>query len=101
MIASVASVRLRGDTLQPESRVWDPGRGREDKYPGWERTGMLNKHLQRTIHCAHICAVGNSDSSEDSRTELDSHSNMPVVGKNCFILADTGKTAEVSPYTPD
>ena len=26
---------------------------------------------------------------------------MPVVGNHCFILASTGKTAEVSPYTPD
>ena len=62
---------------------------------------MLNEHLQQTIHCDQICAVGDSDSSEGSRTELDSHANMPVVGKHCFILADTGKTAEVSPYTLD
>lgn len=26
----------------------------------------------------------------ESRTELDSHANMPVVGKNAFVLADTG-----------
>ena len=25
-----------------------------------------------------------------SRTELDSHANMPVVGKNAFVLAETG-----------
>ena len=36
-----------------------------------------------------------------SRTELDSHANMPVVGKNAFILAETGKSCEVSAFTPD
>ena len=36
-----------------------------------------------------------------SRTELDSHANMVVVGSNCYIIADTGRTAVVSPFTPD
>eukprot|EP00980_Cylindrotheca_fusiformis_P014394 scaffold3830_cov85-Cylindrotheca_fusiformis.AAC.6 len=39
--------------------------------------------------------------SEMSRTDLDSHANMPVLGRNSFILSDTGKTAEVSPFSPD
>ena len=30
----------------------------------------------------------------NSRTELDTHANMPVVGKQCFILAETGKTVD-------
>ena len=38
---------------------------------------------------------------DESRTELDSHANMPVVGKNAYVLADTGRTADVSAYTPD
>ena len=36
-----------------------------------------------------------------SRTELDSHANMPVVGKNAYILAEHGKTISVSPFSPD
>ena len=38
---------------------------------------------------------------EESRTKLDSHANMPVVGKHAYIIAETGKTVDVSPFTPD
>ena len=36
-----------------------------------------------------------------SRTELDSHANIPVVGKHAYIIAKTGKKVDVSPFTPD
>ena len=36
-----------------------------------------------------------------SRTDLDSHANMVVVGKHAAIINDTGRRAEVSPFTPD
>ena len=39
------------------------------------------------------------DTIEESRTELDSHANMVVVGQHAFIINNTGKTAEVSPFT--
>jgi hypothetical protein len=39
--------------------------------------------------------------TEESRTELDSHANMPVVGSNAYILAETGQTADVNAFTPD
>lgn len=53
-----------------------------------------------------VAAVSAADVGQDkdfgvSRTELDSHANMPVVGKNAYILAETGKEVEVSPFTPD
>ena len=35
------------------------------------------------------------------RTELDSHANMPVIGRGAYILNNTGKTAYVNPYNPD
>ena len=38
---------------------------------------------------------------EESRTELDSHANMPVVGQNAYIISDTGRIADVNPFTPD
>lgn len=38
---------------------------------------------------------------EVSRTELDSHANMPVVGRNVLVLAETGRTCDVSAFTPD
>lgn len=33
--------------------------------------------------------------------ELDSHANMPVVGSQCYVIQDTGKKVDVSPFTPD
>ena len=41
------------------------------------------------------------DKEEGSRTELDSHANMPVVGRHAYIISDTGRVADVSPFTPD
>jgi hypothetical protein len=41
------------------------------------------------------------DTEDDgSRTELDSHANMPVVGRHAYIILDTGRVADVSPFTP-
>ena len=39
--------------------------------------------------------------SAESRMKLDSHANMPVVGKHAHIIAETGKKVDVSPFTPD
>ena len=38
---------------------------------------------------------------ESSRTELDSHVNMPVIGKNAYILSIIGETVDVAQFTPD
>jgi hypothetical protein len=38
---------------------------------------------------------------QDSRTELDSHANMLVVGRNAYIISDTGRVADVNAFTPD
>ena len=37
----------------------------------------------------------------ESRTELDSHANMPVVGREALVVEQSGKMVEVSPFTPD
>eukprot|EP00957_Ditylum_brightwellii_P010169 768658-Ditylum_brightwellii.AAC.1 len=36
-----------------------------------------------------------------SRTELESHANMTCVGKDSFVISDSGKVMEVNPFTPD
>ena len=41
------------------------------------------------------------DMDESSRTKLDSHINMPVIGKNAFVLSKNGETVDVAPFTPD
>ena len=41
------------------------------------------------------------DVNESSRTELDSHGNMPVIGRNAYILSKIGETVDLAPFTPD
>ena len=40
------------------------------------------------------------DMDESSRPELDSHANIPVIGKNVYILSII-ETVDVAPFTPD
>ena len=44
---------------------------------------------------------GEEQPEEESRTELDLHAIMLVVGRHCVILSDAGKTVDVSLFTPD
>ena len=37
----------------------------------------------------------------ESRTELDSHANMPVVRREVLVVEQSGKMVEGSPFTPD
>ena len=48
-----------------------------------------------------VVASVDGEQSQGSRTELDSHANMAVVGRNSFVIEDTGRTADVNPFTPD
>ena len=41
------------------------------------------------------------DVEDSSRTELDSHANMPVIGMNAYILSTIGETVDVAPFTLD
>ena len=45
--------------------------------------------------------MNETEAHVESHTELDSHANMPVVGKHAYIIAETGKKVDVSPFTPD
>ena len=42
-----------------------------------------------------------TDESPFSQSELDSHANMVVVGSNSCIIEDTGKKADINPFSPD
>ena len=37
--------------------------------------------------------------SNSSRTELDSHANMPVLGRNARVIDMTGETVDVKPFS--
>ena len=41
------------------------------------------------------------DVNESSRTELDSHANMVVIGMKAYILSTIGETVDVAHFTPD
>lgn len=82
--------------LQPgENQSWDPG--------GLEGTVIRNDQIYFVISSAISSARGRQkdDDGSESRTELDSHANMPVIGRHAFILAESGTTVDVAPFTPD
>ena len=64
------------------------------------------KHHSASKHSIDICNItdiGNDTDDESSNTfrfELDSHANMPVVGRGAYIIASTGETADVNAYDP-
>ena len=45
--------------------------------------------------------INGNDQLIITRSELDSHANMVVLGKDCFIFESTGKTCNVEPFTAD
>ena len=48
-------------------------------------------------HLVHV--IANASSGESGGTELDSHADSAVVGKNCYVLRKTGKVAKVQGFT--
>ena len=42
-----------------------------------------------------------TETDGESRMELDSHANMPVVRREALVVEQSGKMVEVSPFTPD
>ena len=59
----------------------------------------LSKRFQEFLVSASI--EQDHDTSIQARTELDSHADSPVVGRNAIVLEDTGKTANVTGFTKD
>ena len=58
--------------------------------------------LMPNAHISEVMLVLTSDvgaSSDDPRTELDSHANMVVLGSNSFVLESTGRTCNVQPFS--
>ena len=55
-----------------------------------------NKHLMARISVSRSSEVGTT-----SRTELDSHANMVVLGSDCFIFENTGRSCTVHPFSSD
>ena len=65
-----------------------------------------NAHVCSFISCAINSADSmaideNANATHGSRIELDSHANMVVVGNGAVILNRSGRSTQVSPFTPD
>ena len=86
--------------LKPDWHIqWDPD-------PGYI-TGIQNDKIYTILLSAASEETRANEMTREnemnmeSHTELDSHGNKPVVGKHAYIIAETGKKVDVSPFTPD
>jgi hypothetical protein len=59
--------------------------------------------FEDTVYGAVVASLngGGGGHGKESRTDLDSHENMPVVGNGAHVLMDHNRTCEVSPYSSD
>jgi hypothetical protein len=88
--------------MQPENRTWDPGSVQDQENKLFKiNVPDLTYSLLRTAVVSALDVSEENDMEESSRTELGSHANMPVVGRNAYIISDTGRVADVNPFTPD
>ena len=93
--------------MNPDNMTtWDPG-GVHDSA---QRNNLFKISMPTHIYCllstmmvSDVNGVDedNMEVTESSRTELDSHANMPVVGHHAYIISDMGRIADVNPFTPD
>ena len=89
--------------MQPDNRTWDPGSVQEYQENKLFKINVSDSTYfkLRTAIVSVLDVSEENDMEESSRTELDSHANMPVVGRNAYIISDTGRVADVNPFTPD
>ena len=74
--------------LESGIKTWDPG--------------IPNSHLLHMISAVNISVedqLTDLDWDNELRIELDTHANMPAVGRNVLILSDLGKTVKVNPFS--
>jgi hypothetical protein len=85
----ITTVSSRESRPEPDTNLmFDPGGG---------RIPIRDRHLYETIMAT---MIGDGDGTF-SRTDLDSHANMPVVGRGALVLVEHNRTCEVSTYSPD
>ena len=96
MLAKPSSLIGGLTALQPDQmEIWDPG----------QYTCIPNQ-VFATITTATVTKDYNNEMGIDSedlggtRTELDSHANMPVVGRHSYIINYSGQKVDVRTFTP-
>ena len=74
--------------LESGIKTWDPG--------------IPDSHLSHMISAVNMSVEDqliDLDSDNELRMELDTHVNMPVVGRHVLILSDLGKTVKANPFS--
>ena len=56
-----------------------------------------NEHVKAIIMASETMPA--SDMDQDPTSELDSHANMVVLGKNCFVFEWSGQLCSVHPFS--
>ena len=92
MVSTLYSLERRLELKPDWHKQWDPDPG--------HITGIQNDKIYSILSAASEETRAN-EMNVESCTELDSDANMPVVGKHAYIIAETSKKVDVSPFTPD
>ena len=92
--------------IADSNRTWNPG-------DLTSRNNLVNIKVPSHVYSLIVTVmvadvadvdVGRGDESMEEeelpRTELDSHANMPVVGRHAYIISDTGRIADVNAFAP-
>jgi hypothetical protein len=89
--------------MQPDNRTLNPGSVQEEQENKLFKINVPNStySLLRTAVVSTLDVSEENDMEQSSRTELDSHANMPVVGRNAYVISDTERVADVNPFTSD
>ena len=63
----------------------------------------MNEHASKVIFNAIISSAScdNNDNTDNYRTDSDTHANIVILEKNCYITRDTGRIAEVQLFSSD
>ena len=62
---------------------------------------LPNEHLGEKIMASISASVGTTMEMDGSRTDLDSHANMCLIGRNSIIVNYSGRYADVNAFSPD
>ena len=93
---TISSLSSRGEgSPQLELVQWDSGKEDPSNIVTNDRIYAI---LADTMTAG--CEMDEDDAIGGYHTELNSHANMPMLGRHWFILNDTGWTVEVNPFTP-
>ena len=54
-----------------------------------------------TMYQGIVSSAEDNDSTYFERTDLDSHDNVVLLGKNCCVVDHSGRKTEVHPFSPE